>query len=475
MKKMIKYFLSFLLVVMVVLFFNGSFAVESKNPKTFKTLDESNRYEKLQKFTRVLNLVQQYYVEDVDTNKLVYGAIKGMLKELDPHTNYLNPEIFKEFETETSGKFCGIGIEPTIESGILTVISPIEDSPAWKAGIKAGDKIIKIDGESTKGMSLAEASQKISGKKGSKVSLQIFRKEREKKITISVVRDIIKIKSVKYSDLNDGLAYIKITSFIESTYDDLKKILKDHVDVDKEKKIKGLILDLRKNPGGLFDQAIKVSDLFLDKGIIVSTLGRNKKEKEIMYAKKTEALIDFPMIVLVDEYSASASEIVAGAFKDNKRALIMGKKTFGKGSVQSMIKFDDSSGLKVTVARYYTPNGNSIQARGIIPDVILNEFDLKNYRKYIVEDIAQREENIKGHLLNDKRKNIKKANQYDPTVFFWYKSLTKKDQKNKKQSKADKAKDLLFKNDFQLLQAYNYLKTWQLTKSMHLSNHLEQN
>ncbi|NJL25502.1 MAG: S41 family peptidase [Calothrix sp. SM1_5_4] len=326
--------------------------------KSMRAIAEE-RYLELQLFAKVLNLVQQYYVEEVDTKKLIYGGIKGMLRELDPHTNFLPPEIYKEFETETSGEFGGIGIEITVQNGVLTVISPIEDTPAYKAGIKAGDRIVEIDGESTKGFSLVEAAQRMKGKKGQKIRMSIFRDGFEKPREFVIERGTVKIKSVKFLDLSDGYGYVRVTSFIENSAQDLEKILKAHS--AKYKGIKGLIIDLRRNPGGLLDQAVQVSDLFLESGTIVSTIGRNQKEKEVIYAKRGGTLPNFPLIVLIDQYSASASEIMAGALQDNKRALVMGQRSFGKGSVQSVVKLGDGSGLKLTVGRYYTPSGRSIQ------------------------------------------------------------------------------------------------------------------
>ena len=236
------------------------------------------RYADLQIFTKVLNLVQQYYVEEVDMTKLIYGGVKGMLQELDPHTNFLPPEVYKEFESETTGEFGGLGIEITLQNDVLTVISPIEDTPAWEAGIQAGDKIVEINGESTKGLSLAEAAQRMRGKKGSKVRMGIFREGFEKPKEFTVARGTVKLKSVKYTELDEGFGYIRLTSFIENSAADFEKALKEVM--KKPKTIRGLVIDLRRNPGGLLDQAEKISDLFLEEGAIVSTIGRNKKEKE---------------------------------------------------------------------------------------------------------------------------------------------------------------------------------------------------
>ena len=409
------------------------------------------RYADLQIFTKVLNLVQQYYVEEVDMKKLIYGGVKGMLSELDPHTNFLPPDVYKEFESETSGEFGGLGIEITIQNDILTVISPIEDTPAWEAGIQAGDKIVEINGESTKGLSLAEAAQRMRGKKGSKVRMGIFREGFEKPKEFAVARGTVKLKSVKFTELEEGYGYIRLTSFIENSANDFEKVLKEMQ--KRSKGIKGLVVDLRRNPGGLLDQAVKISDLFLEEGVIVSTIGRNKKEKEVLYAKKEGTYSGFPVIVLVNEYSASASEIVAGALQDNRRALIMGQQTFGKGSVQSVVKLGDGSGLKLTVARYYTPSGKSIQSVGITPDVAVEDVDPEQFKKAIIKREVRRESDLGGHLLSDKEKEKKKTDT--AAMNYWFKQDT-----TKKANLSPREK--LLHDDFQVLQAYNYLKAWKV-------------
>lgn len=427
------------------------------------------RYQELQLFAKVLNLVQQYYVEDVDTKKLIYGGIKGMLRELDPHTNFLPPDIYKEFETETSGEFGGIGIEITVQNGVLTVISPIEDTPAWKAGIKAGDKIVEIDGVSTKGYSLVEAAQKMKGKKGAKIRMGIFRDGFDKTKEFVIERGTVKIKSVKYVDLEEGYAYIRLTSFIENSASDLEKAVKAHE--KKYKDTKGLIIDLRRNPGGLLDQAVQISDLFLESGVIVSTMGRNQKEKEVIYAKKSNGFKNFPVIVLVDQYSASASEILAGALQDNKRALIMGQRSFGKGSVQSVVKLGDGSGLKLTVGRYYTPSGKSIQAYGIVPDIELEDFAPEVLDQARVKhDGVRREKDIRGHLVGESEEQVQEeAGPAAASAKDGKKPAIKKEAKkiqywwtetDSKPEKELSPKDRMLKDDFQVQQAYNYLKAW---------------
>lgn len=423
------------------------------------------RYSELQNFSKVLNLIQQYYVEEVDTKKLIYGAIKGMLRELDPHTNFMPPEIFKDFESETSGEFGGLGIEISVQNGILTIISPIEDTPAWEAGIKAGDKVIAIDGNSTKGLSLVEASQMMRGKRGSKIVLKIVRESEEQPKDITIVRGSVKIKSVKYTDIGEGYAYIKITSFIENTSKDLEKALELHQ--KNNKSIQGVLIDMRRNPGGLLDQAVKVSDMFLKEGVIVSTIGRNKKDKEVSYATKKGKYTDFPIVILVNEYTASASEIVSGALQDNKRALIVGERTFGKGSVQSVVKLGDGSGLKMTVARYYTPSGISIQADGIHPDINIEDIDSDVFSKAIVKTKATREGDIAGHLKGDREKSADKAVEKldikkgsDEGALAWWKDVSSK--KDEKLSPRDK----IFKSDYQAYQAFSYLKSWKTLKEI---------
>lgn len=438
------------------------------------------RYAELQLFAKVLNLVQQYYVEDVDTKKLIYGGIKGMLRELDPHTNFLPPEIYKEFESETTGEFGGIGIEITVQNGVLTIISPIEDTPAYKAGVKAGDKIVEIDGESTKGFSLAEAAQRMKGRKGQVIRLGLFREGFDKPKLFAIERGVVKIKSVKYTDLDQGYAYVRLTSFIENSASDMEKALKDHE--KRNKGTKGLIVDLRRNPGGLLDQAVQISDLFLEKGTIVSTMGRNQKEKEVIYAKKAGTLANFPVVALVDEYSASASEILAGALQDNKRALIMGQRTFGKGSVQSVVKLGDGSGLKLTVGRYYTPSGRSIQAYGIVPDIELEDLSTDALNQARIKRSVHREKDMRGHLIGEaeeddaddtgpaaskddkkaekvsKTDKTKKKSEFQKVQYWW----TEADAKAERELTP---KDKLLKDDFQVQQAYNYLKAWQVIEA----------
>lgn len=415
------------------------------------------RYTELQNFSKILNLVQQYYVDPVDTKKLVTGAIKGMLRELDPHTNYMPADIFKDFESETAGEFGGIGIEISVQNGILTIISPIEDTPAWKAGIKPGDKVVAIDGQTTKGFTLVEASALLKGKNGEPIVLSVIRDNNDKPLDIRIVRGQVKLKSVKSIQLDNGYIYVRITSFIETTSKELEKTLAEY---SKGKKIEGILLDLRKNPGGLLDQAIKVSDLFIKEGVIVSTIGRDPKSKEISSASKNAPYPDVPIVVLINEYSASASEIVSGALQDNKRAVIVGERSFGKGSVQSVIKLGDGSGLKLTVARYYTPSGVSIQSEGIKPDIEIEEVDSALFAKAVTDKKSSREKDISGHLKseNEKKKTKNEKVSESKDSMAWWKDLANK--KDNDLSESEK----LFKSDYQAYQAYSYLKAWKTLK-----------
>lgn len=329
--------------------------------------DDEAVYRGLSNFTKVLDLIERNYVEDVDSEKLTVGAIEGMLKTLDPYSAYLTPERFKELEIGTSGEFGGVGMEITAQDGVLTVISPIEGTPAAEAGIKPGDRIISIDGKPTQGMEVFEAVEMLRGPKGSTVKVTIRSEKEEGLREISLVRDVIRVKSVKSELLEDDVLYIKLSHFQENTSEELKGVLEK----PESEKTSGLILDLRNNPGGLLNQAIDVADEFIDDGIIVSVRGRAEDESTEYYATKNKMPRDYPLVVLVNKGSASASEVVAEALQDNKRAVILGEKTFGKGSVQTIIRLEDGAGLKLTTAKFYAPNGRSINNVGVVPDVIV--------------------------------------------------------------------------------------------------------
>jgi carboxyl-terminal processing protease len=328
-------------------------------------------YEALKVFSDVLTIIQKNYVEEIDLKNLVYNAIKGMVANLDPHSSFMPPETYKELQVETKGSFGGLGLEITTKDGILTVVTPIEDTPADRAGIKPGDKIIKIENEFTRDMSLMDAVKKMRGTPGTKVKITIVREGMKEPKEYPLARAIIKIKSVKYKLIEDRYGYIRIAQFQEDTTREFKRALKD-LDSGKPP-LQGLILDLRRDPGGLLDQAVNVSDEFLDSGLIVSTEGRIESQQMKFYAKKGGDRHDYPLVVLVNAGSASGSEIVAGALQDHGRAVVVGTQTFGKGTVQTIIPLNDGSGLRLTTAKYYTPNHRSIQEKGVTPDIIVED------------------------------------------------------------------------------------------------------
>ncbi|EKD41918.1 MAG: hypothetical protein ACD_73C00442G0006 [uncultured bacterium] len=356
--------------------------------KTFALTDKI--YKELDTFTQIIQIVDEQYVESIDEKKLIQGAIRGMLETLDPHTIYMAPDMYKEFKSDTSGQFGGVGIEITVKDQMLTVVSPIEDTPAFNSGIKAGDRIVKIDGSSTKEMTLIEAVHKMRGPKGKKVVLTIWHEGLAKPVDIAITRDIIKVESVKYEKLGDGLVFVRIISFQENTSEHLKKFLKQTQD-EYGNPLKGIILDLRNNPGGLLTEAIKVSDLFLANGPIVSTKGRDQKT-QVNDAKANSVFETVPLVVLVNQGSASASEIVAGAMQDTKRAKVLGTTSFGKGSVQTILEMGDKAGLKITIAKYYTPKGRCIDGKGIFPDIVIGPIQYKkDYPKAKVDEISNEE------------------------------------------------------------------------------------
>jgi carboxyl-terminal processing protease len=328
-------------------------------------------YQGLANFTKVLDLIERNYVDKVDSEELTQNAIEGMLKTLDPYSAYLSPERYRELEIGTSGEFGGVGMEVAVENGVLKVISPIEGSPADIAGIKPGDLIMEIDGKSTRGMVVYDAVKLLRGPKGSSVTVTIAR-EGEGSRHINLTRDVIRIKSVKYKLLDDGIGYIKVSQFQENVSNELTAAL-SKLELDNGGSLRGLVLDLRNNPGGLLDEAIKVTDEFIDKGLIVSVRGRTSDQSKEYYATKGESKRDLSLVVLVNKGSASASEVVAEALQDSKRATIVGSKTFGKGSVQTIIQLDDGSGLKLTTAKFYAPSGRSISDVGVTPDIIVEE------------------------------------------------------------------------------------------------------
>lgn len=356
-------------------------------------------YEMLNLFGDVFERVRDNYVEEVPDKKLVESALNGMLTALDPHSGYLDESNFEDMKVQTKGEFGGLGIEVTMENGLVKVVSPIDETPAAKAGLKSGDLIIKIGKEEVMGLTLSDAVDKMRGKVGSPIDLTIVRPGKSEPFDVKLVRDVIKVKSVRYRLQGDDVGYVRITSFNEQVEENLEKALVDLKKQSKDK-LKGIILDLRNNPGGLLDQAVYVSDAFLDKGEIVSTRGRRAEETKRINASKGDLIDGLPMVVLINEGSASASEIVAGALQDHRRAVLMGMKSFGKGSVQTIISLPGHGAMRLTTARYYTPSGRSIQAEGIVPDIEVKQSKVEEIDDKLAKYMPK-EADLHGALKND--------------------------------------------------------------------------
>ena len=391
-------------------------------------------YEKLRLFTDIINIVKDNYTEEVETEELVHGAVRGMLRSLDPHSSFMTAEEYAEMQVDTRGSFGGLGIEIGLRDGMLTIISPIEDTPAFKAGLQAKDKIVKIEDQSTRDMTLSEAVKLMRGPRGTPVTIWIMRDGFDEPKAFKITRAIIKLKSVKFRLLEEGFGYVRLAQFQESTTKDLEKALKELG--SREGKLKGLVLDLRNNPGGLLQQAISVSDVFLSKGVIVSTKGRSAGQDMEFLATGEGTHPDYPIIILVNGGSASASEIVAGALQDHKRAVILGVATFGKGSVQTIIQLSDGAAVKLTTSKYYTPSGKSIQARGIEPDIVVG----KEVRGHI------KEKDLAGHLVVENGDEVEKG-----------------DKATKVKVKEGAAS--VDGEDVQLKRALDYLKSWHIFES----------
>lgn len=399
-----------LLLILSVLLLSISFttnqaAAEEERTAGTQATTEKDKYDELYRqldlFGDVFERVRSQYVEEVEDQDLIENAINGMLTGLDPHSSYLNDEKFEEMRVNTRGEFGGLGIEVTMENGVVKVVSPIDDTPAHRAGIEAGDYIVQIDGEPVMGLTLSEAVDKMRGKVGTEIDLVISREDAEGPIELTITRDVIKIRSVRHR-VEDNVGYLRITTFNQNTTPGLKKAIKE-INEELGNKLEGYVLDLRNNPGGLLNQAIAVSDAFLDKGEIVSTRGRHEKDTKRDNATPGDLAEGLPMVVLINGGSASASEIVAGALQDHKRAILLGTKSFGKGSVQTVVPLPGHGAMRLTTARYYTPSGRSIQATGIEPDI---EVEPARVEELHVRRL--REENLKGALdkkgSNDNKK-----------------------------------------------------------------------
>lgn len=423
--------LSLILICLTFMGLNQTALSEAKKP------DNTNTYRSLETLARGLFYLENMYVEPdkVARDRMVENALQGIVSKLDPHTMLMPSQAFKQLTIDTQGKFGGIGIIVSSERGKLIVVSPIEDTPAFRAGIKSGDEIIAIDGTLIRDIKNGATTDKMRGRPDTEIKLTIKRKDEEKPLEFTLVREIIKIRSVKSREMEQGFLYARITSFQENTAEELREALAQYTP-----SLKGLILDLRDNPGGLLDQAVRVVDLFIDSGLIVSTVGRKKEDVEREFATKRGTFSDFPIITLINGGSASASEIVAGALQDHERSLIMGTTSFGKGSVQTLVSLPDRSGLKITVARYYTPKDRSIQAKGITPDIVVNAAKSKP-AKNKKERPNRTEADLKGHIESEDLSDLAKESGLQKTLDKW----TKQDRK-----------------DNQLVTAYKYLRAWGL-------------
>ena len=403
----------------------------------------SDIYKNIEVFTEVLRQIEKNYVEPQDSQKMIYGAIKGMVQSLDPHSSFMTKEEHQDLLIETKGSFSGVGIEISVRDNLLTVVSPIEGTPAHAAGIQAGDKIVKIDDKPASDMTLSDAVKHIRGKKGTKVKLTIIREAVDKPLEFMITRDVIPLKSVRHYLLTPDIGYVRISTFQSKTSKDLNAAMEK---LETGRNLKGLILDLRNNPGGLLSQAIEVSDIFLDSGLIVSTKGRNPSQNMEVSAHKNKVERNYPIIVMVNGGSASASEIVAGALQDNKRALTLGTRTFGKGSVQTILPLSDGSGLRLTTAKYYTPSGRSIQLSGIKPDIEVKfipptEKDEKDSPRFM------REKDLKGAMPNDTT------------------DVTEEQKEGKEDETTLKVK-MLLERDNQVRHALQLSKTWNIFSNM---------
>ncbi|MCR4942805.1 MAG: S41 family peptidase [Campylobacter sp.] len=409
--------------------------------------DASLRLEALSKLNKTINTVERYYVDDINFTTIINKTISGLMQNLDAHSAFLNEKSFKEMQVQTSGEFGGLGITVGMKDGALTVISPIESTPADKAGIKSGDVILRIDGNATIGMGLDEAVSKMRGKPKTPITITIVRQGEKKPFDVKIIRDIIKVESV-YSKIieNENILYLRVTNFDKNVASKASEAIK------KNPKVKGIILDLRNNPGGLLNQAVALVDLFVDSGVIVSQKGKDKRENSEYKASKSSTITNLPLAVLINGGSASASEIVSGSLQDSKRAILVGENTFGKGSVQVILPVDEKEAIKLTIARYYLPSGKSIQAVGVVPDVVVHPGKVPQSDK---DAFSIKESELKAHLQSELEKiKPQKVAEANKTT-------------NKKVSKKDE-KDIItaanINEDIQLKTAIDVIKVLKITK-----------
>ena len=447
---------NFKIVLLILLVFILGVTIGLSRSQKVSALSNS-MYEDLKVFTDVLGLLQKEYVEETKPTDLIHGAIKGMLETLDPHSAFMPPHMYKEMQEETKGRFEGLGIEITMKDGILTVVSPIEDTPAFKVGILAGDQILKIGEELTKKLTLMDSVKRLRGPKGTNVTITIMREGFTKPREFTLIRDVIPIRSVRHELLEKHYGYIRISQFQEKTDSEFEKAMKA-LEEENKGALKGLILDLRNNPGGLLDQAVKVSDRFIDSGLIVSVEGRKEDQKMKFYAHPSGNISRYPLVVLVNSGSASGSEIVAGALQDHGCGILLGTQTFGKGSVQTIFPLKDGSGLRLTTARYFTPNGRSIQAKGIVPDIIVKPSKPEEEKEALVPKHPL-EKDLERHLI-DVEKGLPKEKEKPKKE-----GSKKEEPKNEESKKKEEVKEKK-PVDNQLDRALELLKSWEVFKKI---------
>ncbi len=441
-----------ILIILILLISSSVVAEKTNEAKDSR----AEFFQELENFTRIFNTIKYNYVDEFDSKELFNKAIKGMVLQLDPHSSYLEPKEKEDLLENSSGKFGGLGIVITMENGLVKIISPIDDTPAYKAGLNSGDLIIKINDTSVRGLDLSDAVDMMRGEKGTTVTITISRNS-VKPFRVSIVRDIITITSVKGHLIEKDIAYIRISSFQGPGIELLKDLLNDIIAENNDKPIKGLIIDVRNNPGGLLNSAVDISDLFLKKNkLIVYTKGRNDNSNIEYHSTTGDILNGAPIVVLVNQGSASASEILSGALQDNKRAVIIGKKSFGKGSVQTVIPLKNGYALKFTTARYYTPSGVSIQAKGITPDIVLERFELKKDEN---DNFFESEKDLKGHIKATgtiDTVTVSKTIVKDASMTILEKQNLQKQQRNKETITR-------LRNDYYVNQAINALKVMNIT------------
>ncbi len=456
-------------IVLPLTFCLPSFAVkDAKNSAVPKITENRSRFEQLELFNKVLHLVETQYYRQVSTEKLIEGALKGMMDTLDPHSAFLNKDFFERMQNDTQGEFGGLGLEVTQKEGVIYIITPIDDTPAFRAGILPKDKLVEINHEPIVGLSLEQAIEKMRGKIGEKIHMGIAREGFEGIKHFNLTRELIKVKPVKAELVKDEYLYIRLTQFQKRSAESMEDALKELKEkAGKKGGVSGIILDLRANPGGLLDQAVDVSSLFLKEGIVVSTESREPQNKDIRYVKKSGYKdLSTPMVVLINGSSASASEIVAGALQDYKRAVIMGSQSFGKGSVQTVAQLDKETGVKLTIAQYMTPKNRKIQAVGIKPDVIVEEVDQEAFEKDLKEDRFIREKDLRNHLtatIETPEEKTARINSEREERVVRMREIEKK-KTRKKITEDEVFRTYRPSEDYQVLQAVRYLQGYNVFK-----------